>query len=87
MINSSLLFYTYLCFSDPLILIIRLNYLKDNSVIFFENSYQQKGLRPQCWIKINFWRKGFNIFIRSVRPLKSYMICVQNGVSQVGFYL
>jgi hypothetical protein len=53
-LNSSLPFFTYLCFSDPLFLIIRLNYLRDNSVIFFESSYQQKGLRPRCWIKMNF---------------------------------
>lgn len=43
---------------DPFILIIRLNYLRDNSVIFLESSYRQGGLRPRCWIKVNFWCRG-----------------------------
>jgi len=45
--------FTYICF-DPFILIIRLNYLRDNSVIFLESSYWRGDLRPRCWIKVNF---------------------------------
>jgi hypothetical protein len=37
-VNPSLLFVLFV-FLDPLLLIIRLNYRKDNSLIFFENSY------------------------------------------------
>ena len=65
-------------------MIIRLSYLRDNSVIVFESSYWQSRLRPRCWIKKNFGCSG--PVIRSVRPLNSYMIWVQTGVSQVGFY-
>ena len=43
----------YICF-DPFIWIIRLNYLRDNSVISLESSYCRGGLRPPCWIKMNF---------------------------------
>lgn len=46
--------FIYVCF-DPFILIIRLNYLRDNSVISLESSYWRGGLRPRCWIKVNFW--------------------------------
>ena len=34
------------------LMITRLSYLRDNSVISFESSYRQGGLRPRCWIKI-----------------------------------
>ena len=51
--NSSLFLYIYLYFFDPFIMIIRLNYLRDNSVIFLESSYWRGGLRPRCWIKVN----------------------------------
>ena len=44
--NSSLFLYIYLYLFDPFILIIRLNYLRDNSDIFCESSYWQGGLRP-----------------------------------------
>ena len=52
--NSSLFLYIYVYIFDPFILIIRLNYLRDNSVIFLESSYWRGGLRPRCWIKVNF---------------------------------
>nr|ABK21482.1 unknown [Picea sitchensis] len=35
-------------------MIKRLNYLRDNSVIFFFSSHKKKSLRPRCWIKIKF---------------------------------
>ena len=41
-------------FFYPFILIIRLNYLRDNIVIFLESSYWRGGLRPRYWIKVNF---------------------------------
>lgn len=47
-------YYIYLYLLDPFILIVRLNYLRDNSVIFLESSYRQGGLRPRCWIKVYF---------------------------------
>nr|CAM36311.1 hypothetical protein [Thermobia domestica] len=53
-------------------MIVRLSYLRDNSVIFFENSYRQERLRPRCWIKI--LSRCRSLVYRSVRPLKSYMI-------------
>lgn len=53
-----LYYYINLWLNDPLLTIIRLNYLRDNSVIFFESSYRKKSLRPRCWIKINFWCRG-----------------------------
>ena len=71
--------------NDPLIKIVRLSYFRDNSVIFFESSYLQERLRPRCWIKKSLRCSSFNR--RSVRPLNFYMIWVQTGVSQVGFYL
>jgi len=45
--------FIYICF-DPFIFIIRLNYLRDNSVTFLESSYWRGGLRPRCWMKVNF---------------------------------
>jgi len=39
---------------DPVLLIKKLSYLRDNSVIFLKSSYRQKRLRPRCWIKSNF---------------------------------
>ena len=71
--------------NDPLLKIKRLSYFRDNSVIFFESSYLQERLRPRCWIKKSSRCSSFER--RSVRPLKFYMIWVQTGVSQVGFYL
>ena len=45
--------FIYICF-DSVVLIIRLNYVRDNSVIFLESSYWRGGLRPRCWMKVNF---------------------------------
>jgi len=62
-----------------------LKYFGDNSVIFFKSSYWKKRLRPRCWIKITIWCSSWVGW--TVRPLKFYMIWVQVGVSQTGFYL
>jgi len=70
---TPLCFCIFICiYFDPFILIIRLNYLKDNSVNFLESSYWRGGLRPRRWIKVNFFVQELKV-IGSVRPLKSYM--------------
>ena len=60
-LNSSYWFdiFIYICF-DPFVLIIRQNYLRDNSIIFPESSYWRGGrLRPRSCIKINFWCRSW----------------------------
>jgi hypothetical protein len=60
-------------------------YSGDNSVICFISSYIRDSLRPRCWIICSVWS---SILTRgAVRPLNCYMIWVQVGVSQTGFYL
>jgi len=58
--NSCLFLYIYLNLFHPFILIIRLIYLRENSVIFLESSYWRGGLRPRCWIKVNFRCRSWN---------------------------
>ena len=55
--NSSLFY--YICF-DPYIWIIRLNCLRDSSVISLATSYCGGGLRPPFWIKVNFPYRKLN---------------------------
>ena len=65
--------------------IIWTSYHRDNSVIIFLRSYLKNNLRPRCWINNPLQCK--NLKRKSVRLLINYMIWVQTGVNQVGFYL
>jgi hypothetical protein len=60
-------------------------YFGVNSVIFYMSSYCFRGLRPRCWIRITCGCRSLRSW--TVRPLNFYMIWVQVGVSQTGFYL
>lgn len=62
-----------------------LRYFGDNSVISLKSSYWMGGLRPRCWIRSTRGGRSFQGW--TVRSLNSYMIWVQVGVSQTGFYL
>ena len=84
-LNSSFI-YIYLYLSWSIYLMVRLNYLWDNSIISLESSYWRGGLWPRCWIKVNFQCKSW----------KCYWVCStfkflndlsSDHVSQVGFYL
>ena len=88
-IREVLTFFKYLnknvYYFDPLFMIKKLNYLRDNSIIYLESSYWKISLWPRCWIKKRIG--GRKSISKSVRLLNSYMIWVQTGVSQVSFYL
>lgn len=47
-------------------MIIRKNYLRDNSVIFFFSTNKKKSLRPRCWIKIKIKCKSLKFLICSI---------------------
>ena len=52
--------YLFIYLFDPVILIIRLNSLRNNSAIFLESSYWRGVLWPRCWIKVNFRCRSWN---------------------------